>query len=195
MNIIEKFLQADKKLNIAIVGDSMLDEYHEVKIKKISPEFPIPVMHSETGISDAYPGGAANVAYQLVNFNVKSYLISFVDTEAKQIFEEKGIFVLGAEISGKIPRKKRFYSGDFPTYRWDVEQENYGLENYLKVYQKHLFEFKKDDFDVTTKAFFLTTKKKLLQKIKLQLLIQNLETLIGGSIALFLNQIKAKLLI
>ena len=78
MNIIEKFLQADKKLNIAIVGDSMLDEYHEVKIKKISPEFPIPVMHSETGISDAYPGGAANVAYQLVNFNVNSYLISFV---------------------------------------------------------------------------------------------------------------------
>ena len=172
MNIIEKFLQADKKLNIAIVGDSMLDEYHEVTIKQISPEFPIPVMHSETGISDAYPGGAANVAYQLVNFNVNSYLISFVDTEAKQIFEEKGIFVLGAEISGKIPRKKRFYSGDFPTYRWDVEQENYGLENYLKVYQKHLFEFKKDDFDVIIysdydKGVFSNDKKEIVAKDKI----------------------------
>jgi len=172
MNIIEKFLQADKKLNIAVVGDSMLDEYYEVKIKKISPEFPIPVMHSETGISDAYPGGAANVAYQLVNFNVNSYLISFVDAEAKQIFEEKGISVLGTEISGKIPRKKRFYSGDFPTYRWDVEQENYGLENYLKVYQRHLFEFKKDDFDVIIysdydKGVFSNDKKEIVAKDKI----------------------------
>jgi D-beta-D-heptose 7-phosphate kinase/D-beta-D-heptose 1-phosphate adenosyltransferase len=136
MNVLDKFFTLgfykgiDPKYKIGVIGDAMLDEYFDVKVKKISPEFPIPVMHSYTDKSDNYPGGAANVAYQFKNFSVKVNLISFIDKEADSVFVGKEIDTsLCLTINGKIPRKKRFYSDNFPTYRWDVEQLNYGLED------------------------------------------------------------------
>ena len=109
----------------------MIDEYYKVRVKKISPEFPIPVMHSETEDKQSLPGGAANVVYQFANFDVCSFLVSFIDWDAWGVFEAKQInsyFCLSLDESDLfIPRKRRFYSDDFPTYRWDIEKKNYGL--------------------------------------------------------------------
>ena len=131
MNILDKFIQLDligAETRIGVIGDAMVDEYFNVKVKKISPEFPIPVMHSDTDDSQDFPGGAANVAYQFKNFNTKVNLISFLDKPADSSFSLKGInTAMCVRIDSKIPRKRRFYSDDFPTYRWDVEQPNYGL--------------------------------------------------------------------
>lgn len=129
--IFEKFLNSDKNsVKIGIVGDSMIDQYYHVDVQKISPEFPIPVMHSPEDKSLDQPGGAANVAYQFQDFNVDVKLISFIDKEAKDFFISKNLDVsLSLEISEKIPRKKRFYSNGFPTYRWDVEKVLYGLSD------------------------------------------------------------------
>lgn len=115
---------------IGIVGDSMIDQYYSVQIKKISPEFPIPVMHSFSDECKFCPGGAANVAYQFLNFNVDARLISFIDEEAENIFKKYKINTDGCLlIKNKIPRKKRFYSDNIPTYRWDVESYLYGLKD------------------------------------------------------------------
>lgn len=140
-NILEKIKHSD--IRIAVVGDSMLDEYFNVSVKKISPEFPIPVMHSnEEYPLDVYPGGAANVAFQLKNFNKNTFLCSFVDENAKKCFDSHGIDTrYCVTIPNLIPRKKRFYSDDFPTYRWDVENNNYGLQdNELSFFCQKLYE-------------------------------------------------------
>lgn len=136
MNVLDEFLKLDLNgpaLNIGVVGDAMVDEYFNVRVKKISPEFPIPVMHSNTDESQNYPGGAANVAYQFKHFNVKAKLIAFTDADADKAFKKKGVNTdLCVTIGNKIPRKRRFYSDDFPTYRWDVEQPNYGIADIEK---------------------------------------------------------------
>lgn len=127
-NIIESINSSN--LRIGIVGDSMLDEYFNVNVRKISPEFPIPVMHSEECMPSAIlPGGAANVAYQLKNINKNTFLCSFLDDYANEILQKNKIDTsLSVSINPYlVPRKKRFYSSDFPTYRWDVEKNNYGM--------------------------------------------------------------------
>lgn len=107
---------------IGIIGDSMIDQYYSVQIKKISPEFPIPVMHSINDECKSFPGGAANVAYQFLHFDVDAKLISFLDKEAEIELKNKNINTEYCLLTkNKIPRKKRFYSDNFPTYRWDVE--------------------------------------------------------------------------
>lgn len=50
---------------ILLVGDFMLDTYTSGKIKRISPEAPVPVLHVEENASR--PGGAGNVALNLVS--------------------------------------------------------------------------------------------------------------------------------
>ena len=125
MNLFTEFLKRNKqkRISVGVVGDSMIDEYYYVNVKKISPEFPIPVMYSDTAAPTySLPGGAANVAYQFKHFNVDVRLISCIDHEAHRIFRSHGIDCSWSEyISASIPRKRRFYSDDFPTYRWDVE--------------------------------------------------------------------------
>jgi D-beta-D-heptose 7-phosphate kinase / D-beta-D-heptose 1-phosphate adenosyltransferase len=129
-------------IRIGVVGDSMLDEYYDVSVRKISPEFPIPVMHSKTTSPIAVlPGGAANVAYQLDNFNHETLLCSFLDDEAEAMLKSHDVDTsLCVKIDPYlIPRKKRFYNGDFPTYRWDVEMHHCGMEDgKLKAAAKEL---------------------------------------------------------
>lgn len=131
MSILEKFSELEATsptVKVGIVGDAMIDQYFNVRVKKISPEFPIPVMHSDTDESDEFPGGAANVAYQFKNFNARVNLISFTDAEADAVLQIKGVnTAMCVNITNNIPRKRRFYSDDFPTYRWDIEQHHYGL--------------------------------------------------------------------
>jgi D-beta-D-heptose 7-phosphate kinase/D-beta-D-heptose 1-phosphate adenosyltransferase len=137
--MFEEFLRGflfEKPSNICVIGDSMLDQYYDVSVKKISPEFPIPVMASHEDSPKELPGGAANVAYQFRNFNVNVDLCSFLDWLAAEIFYRCGLNTKFSQIiEQKIPRKKRFYSDGFPTYRWDVEKPFYGLEENLKDFQ------------------------------------------------------------
>ena len=48
-NLMNQFLEKQKKqkVNIHCVGDAMIDEYYQVSVNRISPEFPMPIMHSE----------------------------------------------------------------------------------------------------------------------------------------------------
>ena len=124
-----KYLIGENK-KIGIIGDAMIDEYFFVNVKKISPEFPIPVMHSKTDKSKICPGGAANVAHQFSHFSIEAKLLCFLDQESKLQLEEHNIDTsLCLMIENNIPRKRRFYSENFPTYRWDIEEEFYGMDS------------------------------------------------------------------
>lgn len=58
-------------IKILVVGDIMLDTYHYGKVTRISPEAPVPVLCEKKDGVRYVPGGAANVAVNLVAAGVE----------------------------------------------------------------------------------------------------------------------------
>lgn len=129
-------------MSIAVVGDSIIDEYFFVKSDRISPEFPIPIFNLENFYPyKSLPGGASNVCYQFVNFDIEKHYFGFADFESLSVLEEyietENCFLL--DKFSKIPRKKRFYQENFPLCRIDVESKNYGLsDDKLNILQEKI---------------------------------------------------------
>lgn len=147
MTLLAEFLKSneEKPVRVAVAGDAMVDEYYYANVKRLSPEFPIPVVqtpHQQPNY--ALPGGAANVAYQMRYFNAQARLMALIDSYSLAVFEQAGLnlhscveMVYGY---GHIPRKRRFYSKDFPMFRWDIEMPRYGIDNdHLNGYLNVLF--------------------------------------------------------
>ncbi len=135
MEALNHFLTRSEssRLKIAVVGDAMIDEYYAVKVNRVSPEFPIPVLLSEDDKPiSVVPGGAANVCLQMKHWNVDTYLLTAMTSSSEKVF---GAHNFNCEYSAtmingwKTPRKKRFYDGDFPLDRWDVETKNAAKTN------------------------------------------------------------------
>ena len=152
--------QFERRARIAVVGDSMLDEYYEVSADRLSPEFPIPVMLSEDGRPFRVAlGGAANVCAQFKNFNFDVELFSLTNERIKEI---RGSVAMDRCIfSKRVPVKKRFYRDKFPLCRMDVESDRYGLsEDQIAVLREKIFErLHGSEFDVVVfsdygKGFF-----------------------------------------
>lgn len=121
-------LDMGRRYSVGVVGDAMIDQYYDVEVKGVSPEFPIPVMVCPDDKPVERPGGAANVAYQFLNFQFDTWLVSLLDTEARQCMFRCGVkSELSRSISGRNPRKKRLYSNGFPLCRLDIEDREYGL--------------------------------------------------------------------
>ena len=150
MNIIKKFLEknANSKICINVIGDPIIDEYYDVSVNRISPEFPIPVYKSvnENSVSGIVPGGAANVAFQFKHFNVNLELICLLSSLSQIIYDSRGIKTNYSKIVGNmsIPTKKRIYSQNIPLCRWDLERENFGLDDI----KKHLLDLNIPDSDI-----------------------------------------------
>ena len=65
MEHLENILDSFKDRRLLVVGDIILDRFIWGRVKKISPEAPVPVVEVER-ITD-HLGGAANVAVNLAN--------------------------------------------------------------------------------------------------------------------------------
>ena len=63
---LDSLLAAFRQKKLLVVGDVMLDRFIWGAVSRISPEAPVPVV--EVKSEDAYPGGAANVARNLLPF-------------------------------------------------------------------------------------------------------------------------------
>ncbi|MFT5401602.1 MAG: rfaE bifunctional protein kinase chain/domain [Verrucomicrobiales bacterium] len=61
-NLLEQF----RSKSVLVLGDVMLDRFIWGNVSRISPEAPVPVVHVQR--ESAYPGGAANVARNLLPF-------------------------------------------------------------------------------------------------------------------------------
>lgn len=127
MELIKSFLKSNRIVNIAIVGDSMVDQYYATKVTRLNPEFPTKCIQSSTELPILEVcGGASNLCYQATHFKDKVCLLSLLDEYSQNIFSH--IDTSHSVIMGKghVGLKKRYYDGDFPLFRWDVEQHNYG---------------------------------------------------------------------
>ncbi len=141
--------QFDYRPRVAVFGDAILDEYYEVSADRVSPEFPIPVFHASDDVPGIVLGGAANVCKQFSNFNFNASLFALTNEKIKYL--AGGIDMEGCISSRRVPVKKRFYSGEFPLFRFDVETGDYGLEpDSLKKLQEKLVEklLSRDPFNV-----------------------------------------------
>lgn len=75
------------EMRLLVVGDIMLDEFIWGRVKRISPEAPVPVV--EVDCETHYPGGAANVARNLRTFSGAVHLMGLIGTNshARQLKE------------------------------------------------------------------------------------------------------------
>lgn len=90
LNLISAF----KKQSVLVVGDTMIDKFVWGKVKRISPEAPVPVV--EVTRETETLGGAGNVANNITALGAKAYIVSAIgeDITGKSMIElldEKGI--------------------------------------------------------------------------------------------------------
>ena len=69
-----------KNKNIMVIGDIMLDSYLWGAANRISSEAPVPII--EVGSSNRNPGGAGNVALNLVKLGCRATILSVVGNDA-----------------------------------------------------------------------------------------------------------------
>ncbi|MGE4169414.1 MAG: D-glycero-beta-D-manno-heptose-7-phosphate kinase [Candidatus Margulisiibacteriota bacterium] len=69
-----------KPESILIIGDIMLDEYHWCEVKRISPEAPVPIC--KVLKTTLVPGGAANVAANVVTLGNTPILVGVLGTDS-----------------------------------------------------------------------------------------------------------------
>jgi D-beta-D-heptose 7-phosphate kinase / D-beta-D-heptose 1-phosphate adenosyltransferase len=149
IDTIDKFLANNRsnRPTIYCIGDCMIDEYVVGEINRTSPEAPVPVFLSHTNDPIRRPGGVANVAYQLKNFNVDSRLIAFTQPVVNCVFFDPNLTTSSSLVNvrkfdekGHVPVKKRFLAHGIQVFRHDIEESNYGVgEDGVNLLQKELF--------------------------------------------------------
>lgn len=82
------------KARLLVVGDVMLDRYWFGDVSRISPEAPVPIVHVKR--EEIRPGGAANVARNIVALGGRVSLLSVVGTDEagltlRKLLEDAGI--------------------------------------------------------------------------------------------------------
>lgn len=91
---VREICRAMRRARVAVVGDIMLDRYIWGSVDRISPEAPVPVVAvTDTTIR---PGGAANVAWNLLSLGAKTSLAGVVGRdgsgdELKRLLKNKGL--------------------------------------------------------------------------------------------------------
>lgn len=124
--ILEKFNQQE----IAVIGDLMLDRYIFGKVERISPEAPVPVVNvtHETKV----PGGAANVALNLVKMSAASNLSGVIghDEDGKELKRLLNLHKIGTSMIVEnslkpTTRKVRIIGHSQNLLRIDYEDTSY----------------------------------------------------------------------
>ncbi len=82
-SIIDKF----HTVRVAVIGDMMLDRYFFGDVRRMSPEAPIPIISIERELD--IPGGAANVATNIVSLGGRASMVGVVgaDEGGKKLLE------------------------------------------------------------------------------------------------------------
>jgi D-glycero-beta-D-manno-heptose-7-phosphate kinase len=98
MSVFETLIKSFAEKKVLVIGDIMLDRFIWGNVSRISPEAPVPVVNVEK--EAVYPGGAANVARNLVPFAGEVHIVGRVGEDRDgqilgQILGEGGIDAAG----------------------------------------------------------------------------------------------------
>lgn len=115
-----------RESRVLVVGDLMLDRYISGSVERISPEAPVPVVR--VAGRNERPGGAGNVAMNIIGLGAKATLLGFVggDEDGRAL----QTLLLGAGVDSKIivvaghptTAKLRIIGGKQQMLRLDSEQ-------------------------------------------------------------------------
>ena len=126
IKILEKF--KDKK--IIVLGDIMLDKYIFGNVERISPEAPVQIVGVEKECF--IPGGAANVANNIVALDANVFVVGVVgkDIEAKILLKElkkRKVNIDGIVTDNNVPttQKVRVFGQKQQLLRIDYEKKDY----------------------------------------------------------------------
>ena len=91
---IVRLLKAAAQARILVVGDVMLDQFIWGTVSRISPEAPVPVLNFES--ESFMPGGAANVARNLVSLGIPTHILGAVGedrwgTQLRELLDQQRI--------------------------------------------------------------------------------------------------------
>jgi D-beta-D-heptose 7-phosphate kinase/D-beta-D-heptose 1-phosphate adenosyltransferase len=89
-----------KRASVLIVGDVMLDTYLWGRVDRISPEAPVPVVELER--TSSIPGGAANVAANVVGLRASAYLVGSVGADAEGETLRRSLERCGVGLAGLV---------------------------------------------------------------------------------------------
>jgi D-beta-D-heptose 7-phosphate kinase/D-beta-D-heptose 1-phosphate adenosyltransferase len=123
---VKNLLRAATKSRVLVVGDVMLDQFLWGRVKRISPEAPVPVVEFQ---SETYmPGGAANVARNLTALSADVGLYGLVGKDdgakmLKQLLKEDSVDSSGliASATRMTTRKTRVIAHQQQMLRVDRE--------------------------------------------------------------------------
>ncbi len=111
---------------VLVVGDFMLDTYTTGRVKRISPEAPVSILHVQR--EESLPGGAGNVALNLVSLGAKVRVIGRIGHDIagdalKESLEKEGINTEGLvyQKGFKTPVKNRLIADAQQVLRVDFE--------------------------------------------------------------------------
>ncbi|MDG2426342.1 MAG: PfkB family carbohydrate kinase [Flavobacteriales bacterium] len=123
---VQDALRKAEQLKVLVVGDVMVDAYLLGQVERISPEAPVPILRTEK--REQRPGGAANVALNLVALGAQCALIGTIghDSEGENLLgllESAGIDASGLVALDSRPTtsKTRVMSGGQHLLRVDRE--------------------------------------------------------------------------
>jgi len=137
-------LAAFEQAKVLVAGDVMLDRYWQGATSRISPEAPVPVVKVQE--SDDRPGGAANVALNLVSLGAGASLAGIVgqDENAQLLqakLEQSGVLT-HFHASSKQPTitKLRVMSRNQQLIRLDFEERLEAGTGFTQAFEKGLSE-------------------------------------------------------
>jgi rfaE bifunctional protein kinase chain/domain len=123
LNALDNLAQA----RVAIIGDVMLDRYWFGKVDRISPEAPVPVVQVRR--EEERPGGAANVALNVLSLGAEAHLLAPVGQDAAgaqltRLLEQAGVKTrLIADASYPTTVKLRVIGHQQQLLRMDFESQ------------------------------------------------------------------------
>src|SRR5581483_356177 len=116
-------------IRVLVIGDFMLDTYTAGKVKRISPEAPVSVLHVQK--EESLPGGAGNVALNLISFGAKVIAVGRIGFDAagdelRNSLEREGVDVdnLLLQKGYKTPVKNRLIADAQQILRVDFESQS-----------------------------------------------------------------------
>ena len=138
------------KPKILVLGDIMLDEYVVGKVKRISPEAPVPILDFQS--KGIVLGGAGNVAHNLINLGAEVTVGTIVgdDIDGQSIID----LLLSLEISSELisvsssintTKKTRFTDQGTHLLRLDNDSKGF-LDTDFDFFKKRIIE-KINNFD------------------------------------------------
>ena len=127
---------------VLVIGDIMIDQYWFGEVKRISPEAPVPVVDLQT--IENRPGGAANVALNLISMGAQVKLLGITGDDSQGQLLQELLQLSGISSSGIITSGERK-----TTVKCRIMAHG---QNLLRVDQE-------DAMDLTNKEWLLVQKK------------------------------------